>query len=341
MIIEENLQGLTWLPKTINSDNDFITIDCPEHGLYHRTVSDIKRGDTACPRCQFLLASRMIDTLLAAQSKIDEGIDWLSFYIKNKDDQIYMDSRALFYRILVTHKETGLLFQKIGVIEEGEIPFDEYWSKYKWPDFIIEPIDKIECSLLEANTIEAIFQKDNSHLKVTVPNYLKFNTNKTYEPDFIWQARSKTIKAIRDMYALRQKQKCVICDRPLEKPTLDHVHTKKVKGTGLVRNTICNMCNTYIARVENNASRHALSNKDLPDILRNMANHLEQEKKIIHPTEQPKRKKVGKREWNRVRKHYFDVYPNRRTLPKQPTYVTDNWLEILNEVNKFTESKKK
>ena len=340
-IIEDKLQNFTWLPKTINSTNDFITINCDKHGLYYRTIADINNDNTECPRCQFLHPSRMATILEEAREEIKKDLSWLHFWNQYKRDLEYIQSTGLYYRILVTHKETGYMFQKIGIIESTDPDFDEQWNPYKWKDFIIEPIDKIECTVLEANTIEALFQKYNSQLKITVPNYLKFNLNKTYEPDFIWQARSKTIKPLRDVYSLRQKHKCAICGRLIEKPTLDHVHTKKVKGTGLIRNVLCSMCNTFLARIENNASRHSLKVKDLPDILRRTADHLEQEKQVIHPTEAPKRKKVGKREYNKVKKHYFDVYPNRRTLPKMPTYVTNNWLQMVQDVKEYLENKEK
>ena len=253
-----------------------------------------------------------------------------------------MNSDALYYRILLTHKETGYVFQKIGIIETGDLSFEEQWNQYKWMDFIIEPIDKIQASLLEASLIEALFQKYNTHLKISIPNYLKFNTNKTYEPDFIWQARSKTIKPIRDAYITRQKGKCLLCNKLVHNPTLDHMHIKRVKGTGLIRNVLCSRCNTFLARVENNTARHGITNKELPDLLRRMASHLEDEKRIIHPTEIPTRKKVGTREWNRVKKYYFKIYPKRKALPKRPTYVTDNWLELKREVDEYiTDNEKK
>ncbi len=339
--IEEELQEYTWLPKVINSKNDFITIECPEHGFYYKTIYDIIRGDKQCPRCSFLQPSRMVGILLDAQKTIEQDISWLSFWANNRDDQTYLNSKALYFRILLTHKESGFIFQKIGIIEDSELSFDEQWCQYKWRNFTIEPIDKIECTLLEAHTIEVLFQKNNSHLKITVPDSFKFNTNKTYEWDSIWQAKSKTIKPLREAYQNRQKDKCAMCGNLIKDPTLDHTHVKKVKGTGLIRNVLCSQCNTFLARIENNASRHSIQVCDLPEILRNTATHLEEEKNVIHPTEQPKRKKVGKREWNRVRKHYFNVYPNRRTLPKQPTYVTDNWLQMLDEVNNYLKEKGK
>jgi hypothetical protein len=66
-----------------------------------------------------------------------------------------------------------------------------------------------------------------------------------------------------------------------------------------------------------------------------MADYLEDQKLIIHPTEIPKKKKVGTREWNRVKKYYFKIFPNRRTLPKRPTYVTENWIELVARVTDY------
>jgi hypothetical protein len=333
--IENLLEGYNWIPRTLNSRKDFIAIECQEHGLYYKTVNDIEEGDIECPRCRFLSPSRMIEILQEAQREKEKDLQWLSFWRQNFRDEAYMNSGALYYRILLTHKETGYMFQKIGIIEDTEPSFDEQWNLYKWPDFKIETIDKIHGTLLEVNIMEALFQKYNSHLKITVPSYLKFNTNKTYEPNFIWQAKSKTVKPIRDAYANRQKNKCAICNKEINNPTLDHTHIKKVKGTGLIRNVLCSQCNTFLARVENNAARHSLQVSDLPDILRRMAEHLEDEKKIIHPTEALPRKKVGTREWNRVKKYYFKVYPKRKTLPKRPKYVNDSWQKMKDDVEDY------
>ena len=180
-----------------------------------------------------------------------------------------------------------------------------------------------------------MFQDKNSNRKITIPSHMKFNLNKTYEWDEIWQAKSKSIKDLRDIYLLKQKQKCTICRLPVENPTLDHMHIKKVKGTGFIRAVCCSQCNTFIARSENNATRHGISQDRLPNVLRNIADHLENQTRIIHPTEIPKREKVGVRAWNRVKKYYFKVYPNKRTLPKKPTYVTDSWLEMQRATEEY------
>jgi len=353
--LEPLLEDLNFVPKTINSDEDFLTLICSEHGMYYKEVHNIKRGDTECPRCQFLDPSRMRQILQEAQKIIKDELEysggdfWLDFFRKNKHQPEIFETRALYYRLHITHKETGFQFQKIGILSKFDEKskgnyiedFNRMWDPFKWKPFKIEIVDKIECNLLEAHTIEALFQKKHTYDKITIPNELGFNTNKTYLPDFIWQARSKTIKPLRDAILNKQKGLCSICGKPTKDPTLDHMHIKKVKGTGLIRSTVCSMCNTFLARAENNAARHGITNEDLPEVLRRMADHLEDQKKIIHPTEVPKRKKVGVREWNRIKKYYFKAFPNRKTLPKRPTYVTESWLALKQQIDNYIEDQKR
>jgi hypothetical protein len=319
---------LNYEQKPIHSSKDFVQLICPEHGVYYKEVQEIRQDDTECQRCQFLNPSRMFSILEEAQKAIKDGFD-LSFAKKNKDQPEIFDDRAVYYRILFTHKSSGFTFEKIGIESEADSRI------FSLKDFTVEYIDKIECTLLEAHTIEALYQRKYSHNKITIPNELGFNSNKTYLPHFIWQAKSKTIKPLRDALIQKQKGKCVICDRQIKDPTLDHMHQKKVKGTGRIRGSICSLCNTFIARSENNSARHGIQNKELPDVLRRMADYLEDQKLIIHPTEIPKKKKVGTREWNRVKKYYFKIFPNRRTLPKRPTYVTENWIELVARVTDY------
>jgi len=348
-------ESMHFIPKEINSDEDFISITCEEHGLYYKKVKEVKRGNGDCPRCQFLKSSRMMNILEEAQKTIKDelkysgGDFWLDFFKKNKDQPEIFETRALYYRILVTHKETGMMFEKIGILSnldeksEGNFleDFDKLWNPHKWKSFKIEPIDKIECALLEAHTIEALYQQRNTKNKITVPNDLGFNINKTYLPHFMWVCKSKAVKPLRDALLHKQKGKCTICGKPVKDPTLDHMHQKRVKGTGRIRGAVCSMCNTFLARSENNAARHGISNEELPDVLRRMADYLEDQKDIIHPIEIPKRKKVGLREWNKVKKYYFKVFPNRRTLPKKPKYVTEAWLDLKRTIDDYIEEQQR
>jgi len=320
-ILKDLLHDYNFVERDRYSKDDFVTIICPEHGIYYKSVGDILKDDPECPRCNFLSPDRGINLLSSYQL---EG---------NFDPK---EERALYYRLLIQHKKTGLLFQKVGIAKSSE-DFIDFWDPWKWKDFTIEPIDKIECSLSEAMSIVKDFQQNNSENKMIIPNDIKFNMNKTYYWNEIWQAKAKTIPILRDIKAKEQKGKCTICDKPIKAPTLDHMHIKRIHGTGYIRAVCCSQCNTFIARSENNASRHGISNEELPDVLRRMADHLENQTNIIHPTEVPKRKKVGVREWNRIKKYYFKVFPNRKILPQKPTYITDSWLELKQQVDIYLE----
>jgi len=342
-------ESMHFIPKEIHSDEDFVSIQCSEHGLFYKKVKEVKRGDVDCPRCQFLKPSRMKGILEEAQKIIKDDISWLDFYKKykdqNKERTKLFETRALYYRILVTHKETGMMFEKIGILSpmdeksKGDFleDFDKLWNSFKWKAFKIEPIDKIECSLLEAHTIEALYQQRNTKNKITIPNELGFNINKTYLPHFMWVCKSKSVKPLRDALLIKQKGKCTICGKPTKDEALDHMHQKRVKGTGRIRGVVCRGCNTMLGKIENNASRYGVSNEELADVLRGMANHIENQLDIIHPTEVPKRKKVGLREWNKVKKYYFKVFPNRKVLPKKPTYVTEAWLDLKRAIDGYVE----
>jgi len=324
-VLADLLHGMNFVERDRYSKDDFVTIICPEHGMYYKTVKDVLTMDPECPKCNFLNPNRMFSVLLDAKGDMEVTKDL---------------PRALFYRILVTHKRTGLVFQKIGISESPE-DFIDFWNPWKWKDFLIEPIDKIECSEEEAKAILEKFQKENTSLKMTVPNELKFNLNKTYHWDEIWQAKSKTIPVLRECMIQKQQGECSVCGKPVKAPTLDHEHIKRVHGTGYIRAVCCSQCNTFIARSENNAARHGISLEELPQVLRNMADHLENKTRIIHPTEVPKRKKVGIRDWNRVKKFYFKVFPKRRTLPDKPTYITDSWLELKHEIDTYIDEQQR
>jgi len=162
-----------------------------------------------------------------------------------------------------------------------------------------------------------------------------------YHWEHIWGAKTKAISTLRDSF-MELNPRCPICNNIIKQPVLDHMHTKKVKGTGFIRNVCCSQCNTFIARSENNAGRHGISNEELPDVLRRMANHLENQTRIIHSTELPKKKKLGTRDWNKIIKFYFKIYPGRKKLPKRPRFISESVLELCREVNKYiTDNNKK
>ena len=125
--------------------------------------------------------------------------------------------------------------------------------------------------------------------------------------------------------SLLQKQNgiCPICDRDVNSPCLDHSHTKRVKGSGLIRGVLCRSCNVLIAKMENNCVRYGIQQSILPSVLRRMATYLEQDHlPFLHPSEVPKRKKIMKSSFNALLKAMADEkkkpeFPKSGFLTKQ------------------------
>jgi hypothetical protein len=96
---------------------------------------------------------------------------------------------------------------------------------------------------------------------------------------------------------------CPICGKKIDDPVLDHHQKKKIKGTGLVRGVLCRMCNVLLAKMENNASRYAVSQDELPDVLVRMAKYLQKKHyPYIHPSEAPKKAILTKSSYNKLAK---------------------------------------
>lgn len=139
------------------------------------------------------------------------------------------------------------------------------------------------------------------------------------EPTQPTQLKSSDLPILREQLIKEQNGICPICKNTLKNPVVDHQHKKKVKGTGLIRAVICNMCNTFISRSENNAPRHGISLEELPNVLRNMADYLEAEHlPLIHPTEKPKEPKVSKRNFNILIKKLKLDSTYKKKLPQYP-----------------------
>jgi len=132
--------------------------------------------------------------------------------------------------------------------------------------------------------------------------------------------KSKDIPGVREQILNEdQDGKCLICGNSPKRPCLDHHHKKKVKGTGKIRGVICSNCNVFLAKIENNCKRYAISHSALPDVLRNIANYLEKEQyDMIHPSDAPLLKKSSynalKRAYNGKKK--FPVYPRSKKMTK-------------------------
>lgn len=102
---------------------------------------------------------------------------------------------------------------------------------------------------------------------------------------------------------------CPLCGNELQKPVLDHQHltnaeTIGVNGAGLVRGVVCNQCNAFLGKLENNSKRFGIV--DLPSFLINAAKYLQQDNlPYIHSSETRRlRVKFGKAEYNKLIKAY-------------------------------------
>ena len=119
------------------------------------------------------------------------------------------------------------------------------------------------------------------------------------------QLKDSDIPLIREKILKKQKDICPICNKKILNPCLDHHHKKRIKGTGCIRGVLCHSCNVFIAKSENNSIRHNISHKDLPRVLRNLADYLEKKQyPYLHPSEKPKRKILKKASYNKLKKAY-------------------------------------
>jgi len=135
------------------------------------------------------------------------------------------------------------------------------------------------------------------------------------------QLNQKDIKIYRNRILKDQNGLCAICKQPPKRPTLDHHHIKRIKGTGLVRGVLDSNMNVFLAKIENNASRYGIKKEDLPTILRNVADYLEKDPyPYIHPSEKPKQKIITKQSFNKLIKKMKKSGYNK----KYPVYRTTN-----------------
>ena len=149
----------------------------------------------------------------------------------------------------------------------------------------------------------------------------------------IVELKYSDIPKIREKLRLEQNNICPICKKEIQSPVLDHHHRKKIKGTGLCRGVCCSLCNTFIGLLENRCQRYLISQNDLPNILRNTADYLDApQTNYLHPTEKKeKRKKFYKRDYNKLKKYYFKVYPKRKDIPEYPEPKKKNGIVYLNK----------
>ncbi len=163
---------------------------------------------------------------------------------------------------------------------------------------------------------------------------------------------------IKDKYDFRQKwlskQKniCPILKQKidLKDSSMDHKH--KLKGDelggkenlGLVRGILHKQANAWEGKVWNSFHRVGLHKiVNISEALRGLADYYENYENnpippiYIYPGEEPKikKKELGKRAYNKVVKHYFEVYPRKRKLPKKNKYLTGAWKTYITDTDVY------
>jgi hypothetical protein len=151
---------------------------------------------------------------------------------------------------------------------------------------------------------------------------------------------------------IKQKRICPILKREIEykKAVFDHKHRTKTetigeKGKGLLRGVIHFQANIIEGKIVKLYKRYGLHKFiALPELLRNIADYIENppmKPEYIHPNERSKPKKLGKRDFNRICKYYFQIYPKRRKLPVYPESgrMNNEFKLILEKINKLCEEK--
>lgn len=143
----------------------------------------------------------------------------------------------------------------------------------------------------------------------------------------------KELNELREYLLKNQDYKCAICSKDIsEKSHLDHQHTLKSEnlgenGAGLIRALLCPNCNNYLGKVENNAKRFSIFN--LPEILRRIADYLEQPNiDVLHPSEK-RFETISKSEFNKLCKLSGKKlkYPYKGKITKQLKELKDKFLK--------------
>ena len=268
------------------------------------------------------LSSKGLKLNLCSKCKKENNIGTYT-NIKESED-------AVFYKIIMEHKETKLKWLKIGIT--NKTVKGRYLEDLS--NFNIEVLEETIASGLEVMEMERKYKEDNKHRRFHVPSYAKFNGfTECYIIDEDIQLKASQVKFVRDALIEKQNNECCLCKQELSIPSLDHFHSKFHNGDGKIRGVLCNTCNRFIGAIENNAVRNNIEFSELPNFLRQMADYASKDHfPIIHPKEVKKEPPVSKRNYNLLKKEYIKSGKK----PKFPEYPKSKKLTIkLKEL--FTE----
>jgi len=144
----------------------------------------------------------------------------------------------------------------------------------------------------------------------------------------IKQLKSKDIPPLRERLLKLQGGFCPICRKKIDRPVLDHEHKRKLKGSGLIRGVLCSTCNSFLGKIENSCKRYRITLQDLPNVLRRIADYIEQDHlPYMHPSEMPKKPKLTKRSYNKLKTAYTKFLKHKNVRgTKFPAYPKSGYL---------------
>ncbi len=153
--------------------------------------------------------------------------------------------------------------------------------------------------------------------------------------------KQKDIKPIKVELHNNQGGICPLLNKEIhiDKMVVDHRHKRKTdeatvdNGLGMIRGALEFRANAFEGKVWNFYKRLGLDQDvEFSELLRRLADFHDDspcKESILHYTEVPKRAKVKVSEWNRIKKYFLELHPRKRSVPKKPTYVNDEFLRLL------------
>lgn len=143
------------------------------------------------------------------------------------------------------------------------------------------------------------------------------------------QVKESEKKLFRKKQWEKQGKKCPLLNQKisLEDAAVDHKHKLKnqkpgPKGRGLIRGVLHFQANSLEGIIVKKFKRYGLHKFiTIEEFLTNMVKYISNppvKPKYIHWTEKPKTPKLGKREYNLIKKYYYNIHPRARNIPKYP-----------------------
>lgn len=281
--VSENFPHITFEKTIYKNFRSNVILTCKEHGDFEITAKNALRPDAhnICPSC----------------ISYKNSINTFDLVKKYTDDIELGNEQGVFYKLLVTHKESKIQFIKIGITSKST---KQRYKSYK--DFDFEVLEETFDTNLNVAKMEREYKKNNKTSRFYLPKDIIFGgRSECYELDDEYVLQANQVKFIRESLLNKQGGICPICENKVEMPTLDHYHSKKQHGSGLCRGVICNTCNRMTGLIENNLARNLIDFSDAPIFLRNLADYLlNKRENYIHPSEKPRKPTLTKRSYNKL-----------------------------------------